>query len=151
ITMYRIAGSGNPGVRAKTGFAVFSPDGKQFALVVAKGNLEDNTNVYSLLLFRTVDISDSPVPRLLASFSSFSDREGIVDLKWSKDNNTLFFLGTNGDEATQLYSVHCDSGELKTLTNHRTSLVSYDLSEESKELVYAAERPEIDLNDEHAK
>jgi len=148
IRMTRIAGNGYPSLRPKSGFAVFSPDGKHFAIVIAQGNVEKNTNEYALLVFRTADVSEGGMPRTLVSLSSSSNREGIVDLKWSKDNGTIFFLGASGDEPTQLYSVQCSSGELNKLTSNRTSLVSYALSEEGDTMVFAAERPETDVINE---
>jgi dipeptidyl aminopeptidase/acylaminoacyl peptidase len=146
--MTRIAGSGFPSFRPKSGFAVFSPDGKHFAIVIARGNLVKNTNEYSLLLFRSTELSDGVKPRTLVSLSSSSNREGIVNVKWSKDNDTIFFLGTSADEPAQLYSVQCGSGELKKLTSHGTSLVSYALSEDSDTIVFAAERPDTDVMNE---
>jgi len=148
IRMTRVAGSGYPSLRPTSGFAVFSPDGKHFAIVIARGNVEKNTNEYSLLIFRTADVFNGGVPRTLVSLSSSSNREGIVDLKWSKDNDTIFFLGASGDQPTQLYSVQCSSGELKKLTSRRTSLVSYAVSEEGGTIVFAAEKPEMDVINE---
>jgi dipeptidyl aminopeptidase/acylaminoacyl peptidase len=145
IQMTRIAGSGYPGFHPKTEFSKFSPDGRQFAFVISKGNIESNTNDFSLLLFRTADLSRGQVPRILASFSSSSNREGIFDLSWSKDNDTLFFLGARADEPAQLYSIKCSPGKLRRLTNHVTSLVSYAVSENTQRIVYAAERPEVSL------
>jgi dipeptidyl aminopeptidase/acylaminoacyl peptidase len=148
IRMTRIAGSGYPSLRPKRGFAVFSPDGKRLAMVIARGNVEKNTNEYSLLVFRTTDVSKGGKPRTLVSLSSSSNREGIVDLKWSKDNDTIYFLGANADEPAQLYSVQCSSGELNRLTSNRTSLVSYALSEQGDAMVFAAKRPETDVINE---
>jgi len=148
IRMTRIAGSGYPSWRRKSGFEVFSPDGKQFAIVVARGDVEKNTGEYSLLVFKTADVSSGGRPRTLVSLSSSSNREGIVGLKWSKDNDTIFFLGASADEPAQLYSVRCSSGQLKKLTNNRTALVSYSLSEEAETVVFAAERPETNVINE---
>src|SRR5260370_7748220 len=53
IGMTRIAGSPYFAYRPKSGFAAFSPDGHQFAIVVFPGNVQTNTNTYSLFLFRT--------------------------------------------------------------------------------------------------
>jgi hypothetical protein len=148
IRMTRIAGNGYPSLRPKSGFAAFSPDGKRFAIVIARGDIEKNTNEYSLLLFRTSDLFDGGMPKTLVSFSSSSNQEGIVGLKWSSDNDTIFFLGANANEPAQLYSLRCSSGEWKKLTSSRTSLVSYVASEEGDTIVFAAERPERDLINE---
>ncbi len=45
--------------------AKFSPDGKHFVVVLKKGNLEVNTNEYSLVLFQTAEVFQSPKPRVL--------------------------------------------------------------------------------------
>ena|ERR1700682_1981216 len=150
ISMTRIAGSAYPAVSSTSGFAVFSPDVGHFVIVLSQGNLETNTNDYSLLLFRTFDLSQGDaVPRVLASFSSASNRAGLFDLHWSADGDTIFFLATRGKEDTQLYSFRCDSGELKKLTNHPTSLKSYGSSGSADVVVFAAEKPERDvINDE---
>lgn len=148
IRMTRIAGTGYPSLRPKRAFAVFSPDGKQFAIVVARGKVEKNTNEYSLLVFRTADLFDGGTARTLVSFSSSSNDEGIVDVKWSKDSDTVFFLGASGDEPAQLYSVRSSSGKLKKLTSNRTSLVSYAVSEEGEPMVFAAKRPRMEVINE---
>jgi len=146
IGMTRIGGPLNAtwyyGIGPTTGFASFSPDGRRFAIVISKGNLATNANDYSILLFRTTDAFQSPIPRKLVTFSSSSNEEGLSDLKWLQDNDTIFFLGSRGSKPTQLYSIQCRSGKLKKITNHRTSLVSYAISDEGGEIVYAANSPE---------
>jgi dipeptidyl aminopeptidase/acylaminoacyl peptidase len=145
IRMTRVAGTGYPGVHPHNGFAVFSPDEKQFTFVIERGNPEDNTNVYSLLLFRSSLTSRTPAPRVLTSFASSSNREGIFNLTWANDNDTLFFLGSHGDETTQLYSIRCSSGQLVQLTHHSTSLVAYAVSAHDRTIVYSADKQAIDL------
>jgi dipeptidyl aminopeptidase/acylaminoacyl peptidase len=124
-------------------FAVFSPTGKCFVLSVSTGNLDRNTNDYSLLLFRTGDLPNAR-PRILATLSSSSNRAGISEIRWAKDGDTLYFLGSSAREATQLYSVQSSSGELTQLTHHSTSLESYAVSENGS-IVYAAELPQINV------
>src|SRR6266478_1076498 len=50
------AGGPSKGLVAKV-----SPDGKRFVVVLRKGNLENNTNEYSLILFETDEVFRSPV------------------------------------------------------------------------------------------
>jgi dipeptidyl aminopeptidase/acylaminoacyl peptidase len=140
-----VAGSGHAGVPSKSGFAVFSPDGTRFALVVAHGNLETDANDYSLIVFRTSDVFNHGTPTTIASLSSSSNREGISRITWSEDNDTIFFLGTQGEDTTQLYSIHCGSRKLTKLTNHATSLSSYTVSESGNKIVYEAEKAESDV------
>jgi dipeptidyl aminopeptidase/acylaminoacyl peptidase len=142
IEMTRIAGSPYPAVRPKTGFAEFSPDGSRFAIVLSKGNLRQNTNDYSLLVFRTAQVSRGGQPQTLVSFSSSSNLLGIQNLTWSEDNDTIYFLGARGEEVTELYSIRCSSGKLTKLTNHPTALRSYTVSDNDGTIAFTAEPAE---------
>jgi hypothetical protein len=128
----------------------FSGDGKHFAVVLRKGDLEQNTNEYSLLLFKTEEVFRSPTPKILLSFSSSSNRPAIKNVTWLEDNDTILFLGEHPGERTQLYSVKCSTGELRKLTNHRTNLTSFAATTGSAELVYTAESPVSDLESKQA-
>lgn len=147
ISMTRIVGTPFPYFSPKTGFAAFSPNGKYFALVTARGDIEHNANDYSLLVFRTEDIAEHVTPKRLATFACTSNRAGISSVTWREDNDTILFLGSSGSEPTELYSVQYSTGQLRKLTEHRQSLVSYGLSGNGGTLVYAAERPERELID----
>jgi dipeptidyl aminopeptidase/acylaminoacyl peptidase len=148
ISMARIVGTPYPYISPKNGFAVFSPDGEHFAIVVAKGNLRHNTNDYSLLVFRSADIFHNATTKTLATFHCSSNRAGISEVKWLDDNNTILFLGSVGADPSQLYSIQYESRKLKRLTNHRTSLVSYGVSPKGEKIVYAADKPEKPLTDD---
>jgi hypothetical protein len=131
-------GSPSKGLVAK-----FSPDGKQFVVILRKGNIETNTNEYSLILFATDEVFRSPSPRVLLSMSSSSNRPAIQNVAWMDDNDTILFLGENPGETTQLYSLQCSSKELKKLTNHATNLSSFVAAAKGGEIVFAAENPEV--------
>lgn len=152
ICMTRIAGpldaSAYRGAGPTSGFAVFSPNGKRFVIVISKGNLAKNTNDYSLLLFRTADIFRSPTPTILTTFSSTSSRPGISEASWSQDNRTVFFLGARGEGPTQLYSIRCGSGQLRRLSSQHTSLVSYAMSASPGTFAFAAETPDSDVRND---
>ena len=120
---------------------MFSPDGAQFVVLVKKGNLSSNENQSSLLLFRTRDAFQSPRPKLLLSMSSSSNRDAIRDVKWLRDGKTIAFLGENKGEPAQVYVFNTISHQLQKLTNHRTSIVAYDISDSGREIVYEAEPP----------
>jgi hypothetical protein len=129
------------GASSKGIVAKFSPDGKRFVVVLKKGNLEHNTNDYSLVLFETSTMFQSPEPQLLLSMSSSSNRPAIANVAWLDDNDTILFLGEHPGEQTQLYSLKCRTKELKSLTNHATSLTSFVATASGDEVVYAAEGP----------
>jgi dipeptidyl aminopeptidase/acylaminoacyl peptidase len=133
----------------KQGFAIFSPDSKRFVIVVSKPNLARNTNEYSLLLFSTARVFNGAGPTVLASFSSASVVDGVSDLHWSEDNDTIFFLGALGARPKQLYAVRRSTRRLQQLTKHPTSLLSYAVSERTGAIVFTAEGTEVDLEGDH--
>jgi hypothetical protein len=144
IRMVRIAGHNAINEYAGTltkDFAYFSPDRTQFVIVLKKGNLETNTNDYSLLLFKTAEVFASPKPRILAAMSSSSNREAITDIVWLADNDTILFLGQNPGETTQLYSVRTSSSALRKLTHHPTDLVAFTSNRAGEKVICVADKP----------
>lgn len=132
-------------------FAYFSPDRNQFVIVLKKGNLENNTNEYSLLLFKTNEVFSSPKPRTLVTMSSSSNREGITDIAWLPDNATVLFRGENPGEHSQLYSVNTKGGAVRKLTTHPTNVIAFSAAAKGQTIVYAAERPTQPVLTEAAK
>ena len=117
---------------------LFSPDRKRFIIVVKKGNIERNTVDYSLLLFRTKSVFQSPKPQVLLKMSSSSNRDAITQMKWLNDNRTVVFLGERPSETPEVYSVNVETKLLKNLTNHSTPVVAYDISDDGGVIVYEA-------------
>jgi len=130
------AGGSSKGIVAK-----FSPDTTQFVTVLRKGNLENNTNEYSLLLFRIADLFHSPAPHVLASLASSSNRPGIQNPIWLEDNDTILFSGENPGEHAQLYSLKSRSGALRQVTNNPTNITSFASSNTGDLIAYVAESP----------
>jgi len=140
------------GAPSKGLVAKFSPDGKRLVVVLRKGNLENNTNEYSLILFETEDIFRSPSPRVLLTMASSSNRPAIQNLVWREDNDTILFLGEHPSETTQLYSFQCSTRELNKLTSHATNLSSFVASAKGNEIVFTAENPDVPfVNDDSAR
>ena len=129
------------GAPSKGIVAKFSPDRKHFVVVLKRGNLEANTNEYSLVLFQTAEVFQSPEPSVLVSLASSSNRPAINNVFWLDDNDTILFLGEHPGEQTALYSLKCSSKELRKLTNHATNLTSFVTTASGKEIVYAAKNP----------
>jgi dipeptidyl aminopeptidase/acylaminoacyl peptidase len=117
----------------------FSPNGAQFVVVLRRGNLASNVNTYSLVLFHTSDVFRSPVPKVLLSLDSSSNRPAISDVKWLSDNDTVMFLGEHRGERTQVYSFKLRTGELKRLTNHNTNVSAFAITTRGDQVAYAAE------------
>jgi dipeptidyl aminopeptidase/acylaminoacyl peptidase len=136
------------GAPSKGLVAKFSPDGKRFVVILRKGNLEANTNEYSLVLFETSKVFRSSTPLVLLVLASSSNRPAIQNVVWMDDNDTLLLLGENPGETAQLYSYRCSSKELKKLTNHATNLTSFVATANAREIVFAAEGAEMSFVNE---
>src|SRR5260370_36050212 len=129
-------GESSKGIVAK-----FSPDGKHFVVILKKGNLEANTNEYSLVLFETSAVFQSPEPQVLVSLASSSNWPAIENVLWLGDNDTILFLGERPGEQTQLYSLRCSSKKLTKLTNSATYMTSFVTTASSGVIVYTAKNP----------
>jgi dipeptidyl aminopeptidase/acylaminoacyl peptidase len=123
---------GTPGNRV----GILSPYGRKFIVVVRRGNLKDNTNEYSLLLFRTEEAFNNPKPEVLITMSSSSNREGIENVKWLNDNETVAFLGEDAGGTPEVYSLNTKTKHLVKLTHHSTAVVAYDISSNGKTIVF---------------
>src|SRR5580704_11895292 len=121
--------------------AHFSKNGKRFIVVLKKGNPEQNTNEFSLLLFRTSDAFESPKPELLLTMSSSSNRDAIGNLTWLEDNRTVVFVGENPGELPQIYALDVETKQLAKLTSHDTPVVSFSVSGNGEKLLFAADPP----------
>ena len=139
IGITHVAGTPYFAYQPKTGFASFSPDGKSFVIVLVRGNLSANTNDYSLLRFGTAEALAGSSPRTLAQISSAADHPGLFSVQWSSNSRTIYFLAAKGKHPTELYSVDCRSGKISEITHHPTSLLSYGVSSDAREIVYEAE------------
>jgi dipeptidyl aminopeptidase/acylaminoacyl peptidase len=136
-----------------SGVAHFSPDGAQFVLVEKRGNIERNTNEYSMLLFDTRDVTEPSrvASKVLFTLSSSSSRPAMQQVKWI-DNDTIAFLGENPGETQQLYTVNCHTGRLTRLTSHATSLVLYAITKDGNRIFFIAdELPLSYLTDKSAR
>jgi dipeptidyl aminopeptidase/acylaminoacyl peptidase len=120
---------------------LFSPDHAHFVVIVKKGDLEHNSNEYSLLLFTAKDVFNHPRPRVLVKMSSTSNRDGVSAVKWLSDNETITFLGETPGKGPQIYRVNIKSNRLEQLTRHPTPIVAYDVGDDGAKIIYEADPP----------
>ena len=137
------------GASSRDAVAHFSPDGKEFVVVLRSGNLGKNTNDYSLLLWQTNEVFHSAVPRVLLTISSSSNQQAINSLTWL-DNETVLFLGEHTGELQQLYAFKISTGRLERITNHRTNLLSYTMTPKGERVAYVAEEPKGAIFDQNS-
>lgn len=117
---------------------IFSPDGREFIVVVRKGNVRRNSNEFSLLLFHTREALQTPKPRILLTMSSRSNRDAISHLRWLQDGHTITFLGENLHGMPQVYALDIRTRLITALTRHPTPVLAYDVDATGRTLVYEA-------------
>jgi len=121
--------------------AFYSPDRKKFVVVLRKGNLEQNTNEYSLLLWKADDIFRSSTPQVLLTMSSSSNRAAIEYVNWFPDDETIAFLGEHPGELRQVYTFNISTLRLTRVTDHPTNITWFSMTPNADALVYSAETP----------
>ena len=121
--------------------AHFSPDGKKVVIVARQGNLKSNTKDYSLLLWRTDQLLHSPPPKTIVTMSSSSNRQGIKDLRWLSDSDTLEFLGEHPGELQQVYAYSIRRRQLTKITHQDTNVLSFSVTPNGQAVAYVAEVP----------
>ena len=143
IRMTRLAGfEYSGGADSKGRVAQFSPDGTLFVIVLKHGNLERNTNEFSLTLFRTSDVFHSPKPDVVLRMSSSSNEDAIRRIRWLPDNKTLVFLGERPGDVSQVYVFNIETRRLEKLTHHPTRVTNYDISNDGHMILFIAAPPE---------
>jgi hypothetical protein len=143
IEMTRVAGDSHYNVAypdPRPPLAYFSPNGETFLVVLRKGNLERNTNDYSMLLFKTDEAFHSPKPKVLVKMSSSSDQDAIRQVQWI-DNATIAFIGENVDQISQVHTLNLKTGLLEKRTSHSTNVLKYQISIDTTDILFSAEEP----------
>jgi len=130
---------------------LFSPDRSQFVTVLRQGDLEHNTNVYSIVLFQSKAALLSPTPRTILKLSSTSNRPAIDKLMWLGDNVTLVFLGEQPNGLHRLYSLNTRTTRLTPLVVHQTNIVSYTATPKLERIVFLASAPAAEMLDEQSQ
>ncbi len=121
--------------------AIFSPDRQRFLVVLKRGDLENNTNDFSVFLYETASALKAPAPRTLFTMSSSSNHEAIRDIKWQDDSRTFHFLGENHGGPTALYRFTIADNHLERVTQHATPVVAYDVSMDGGTILFEADPP----------
>lgn len=122
--------------------ASFSPDGKQFVVVVRRGDIAHDVNIYSMLLWK-VQARNAVGPRTILRMRSSSIWPAIdpETIEWSRDSNSLTFLGEHAGGPHELFEFNIGSGVLRALTAHSTSVLSYSRDGDGAALAYTAIPP----------
>jgi hypothetical protein len=118
--------------------AIFSPNGKQFVVVTRRGNIANNANEYSLLLFHSADALRGAKPQVLLNWSSSSNRPAIDAVQWMHDSETIVFLGTRQDQREDMYALNVRTGRLRLVCAAQTDIASFGTTENLATLAFLA-------------
>lgn len=121
--------------------ALFSPDGRRFALVLKKGDLQQNTNDYTLEVFNTRAALSLRGSEAVVRMASNSNREAIRGVKWLADRHTILFIGEMPNAIPQIYSYDVSSRRLERITYHSTPVVAFDASGDGRVIAFEADPP----------
>lgn len=124
---------------------LFSPDGSRFAVVLHRGDLNRNTNVYTLLVYSTRKAFQSPRPLATVRMASDSNLPGIGDLRWLADSRTLLFLGEKPKLPAQIYSLDVVKGAVRRLTDQPKAVVAFDSSADGRTVVFETDPAPEDI------
>jgi len=126
----------------------WSPDGRKFIILMHGGDLEKNTNNYSLVLFRS---GHRFRPQVLFVWTSSSNNPAISNVRWLADNETVAFLGERPGRKQQIYCLNVRTRALRQLTQHPTDIVAFDTTADMRMIAYLARPPVVKLIDEISK
>ncbi len=118
-----------------------SPDERLHAVVVKRGDLAHNANIFTLLLFRTDHLFIASKPDTVLALPSISNRPAISHLTWLADSHTLAFLGERQGELPQVYTLETRTRRLTQRTHVATELTGFAIAPSGYPILYAAKPP----------
>lgn len=121
--------------------AHFSPNGKRFFVVLKSGNLDQNSNRYSIVLFETAQAFHATGQQPILTLESSSNEEAIKKPKWLDDNETISFIGQTANDLSQVFVFNIARKRLEQLTNHPTSIIDYAIGSGGKTVMFMAYPP----------
>ena len=139
------------GRRGGSNFA-FSNDGRQFVTTIWKGDLQENLNDYTLLLFNAANLQQKPRELLKVSYSYDSkdqDASPLSDLAFL-DGNHVAALATFKGEPRQVVSIDLTTKTIVALTDEPSGVVAFSAASDGKTIVYAVQSPAKDAMSEEA-
>lgn len=128
-----------------------SPDQRYLAVVTRRGNLESGQNEFDLLLYDLHAVrdfvnagetrADLPEPRRLLRLASGRNEDAIRNLVWLQDNKTLAFLGSDGGQRHQLYTLDIETGKAIRRTDHDRDVEAFAMNDVSGAFVFVSTLP----------
>ena len=110
-----------------------SPGGEYLTAITKKGNIDNETVDYSLWLFPLHEVEAFVIGdgrsawpgRVIARFSSSTNRPAIQKVRWLADGPTLMFVAENPSGQPQVFSVDPGSGEMRQWTYDPEGVIDF--------------------------
>jgi len=121
---------------------LLSPDGKRYLIILVRGDLRRNGSWVELLSGSAVSLKAAARVRVvvrLFSKSGAQTRDLIKNVRWLVDSAHVAFLWDDGRRPPRIVSVDVRTGQLRTLAEHVTPILRYDLSGDGQTILFAAE------------
>jgi hypothetical protein len=128
---------------------LISPDGSRYALLVTQGDLERGGNWLEILSGRLGSADEAAHPKTVRLFTTavHSADDGRLPVLvnnrpvWLSDSRHIALLWSDGTEPTQVISIDLESGSIRHLTHHATSVITFGISSDGQALIYSAYPP----------
>ncbi len=111
--------------------AQISPDGSRVAVVVSRSDWEKDKNKEDIELVNAAD----------GSMRSLTfEREGVSNLRWSPDGNSLAFTAKDGSsKVAQIYIMPMNGGDPVRVTDSKTGVEEFSWSPDGKKIAFVAQ------------
>lgn len=142
LANYWVADQGTVPCGVRGAIADFSPNGREFVVVVRRGDLKRNVNQYTMLLWKT-DRLRSEKPRTLLRMRSSSVWPAIDagSISWAADGKSLMFVGRHLGRRSQVFRLNVKTGALRVMTNSPTTIVNFSHDATGTAMAYEAVKP----------
>lgn len=122
--------------------ASLAPNGRQFVVVLRRGDIQHNWNHYTMLLWKTRALGTEK-PRTLIEMDSSSARPAIdpESISWGRDGWTLMFLGEVPGGRHEVYEVDLQTGKLSALTDAPLNVTNYSRAVSRNRMAYEGALP----------
>jgi dipeptidyl aminopeptidase/acylaminoacyl peptidase len=116
--------------------AQFSPNRKSFLVITRKGSIRNNTNVYSLLMFRVRNVG-MPYATVLLRVESGTNGAAIDKVRWMQDSRRILLLVKHG-RRRELDLLDSVTRSVVRVDKHLTDIACFDATEDLRTVVFLA-------------
>ncbi len=121
---------------------LISPDDKRYLVVLERGDVKRNGSWVELLSGSTDSVDAARKANIIArlfSKSTASAGDLIKNVRWLNDSQHVTFLWDDGESPRKIVSVDVKNRQIKTLCQHPTPIVDYDISQNGRTIIFMAQ------------